>query len=207
MKIKILHRNASEPVLYTQEEFQQAMGVIFLSRLQFENPDTLFHVRKKSEKLARKGYLEPRQKWLGSYYSKEIASGFMPDVTIAWIDERINYGVISNRTIARHAYIGEYTGIIYKQRYFKKIKNDYCFEYTFVTGTTHSPYLINAERHGNHTRFINHSDQPNLETSAVFSNGLMHIILYAIKEIPPGTQLCYDYGDDYWKKRAKPLLF
>lgn len=195
--LKVLHCNAKEPIVYTVEQFQEAMGVAFFSHLQFETPKTLEGCRKK----AAAAPLDPRQKWLGSYYSLELRQGFVPDVTIAWIDERIGYGVIANRDFPRYAFLGEYTGLVCKQRWVKKIKNNYCFDYTFVSGSFNSPYLIDAERQGNHTRFINHSSRPNLESSSVLCDGVMHIILYATQDIAAGTQLAYDYGEDYWKKR------
>jgi SET domain-containing protein len=64
--------------------------------------------------------------------------------------------------------------------------------------------VIDAQDFGNHTRFINHSFQGNLEPASVYCDGLMHVIFYANKTIPAGTQLCYDYGEDYWEKRGKP---
>lgn len=67
--------------------------------------------------------------------------------------------------------------------------------------------MIDAQDSGNHTRFINHSFKPNLEPVSVYFHGLIHIIIYASKTIASGAQLCYDYGEDYWKKRGKPKIF
>lgn len=181
--------------------FPEIPNFTFFAHLQFEDEKTF----KRCQKRAARSRLESRQKWLGSYYCKEIRQGFIPDVSIVWIDDQLGYGVFANRSFPRSSFIGEYTGLVCKQRLFRKIKNHYVFDYSFRSGTSHSPYLIDAEKQGNHTRFINHSDTPNLETASVLCDGVMHIILYAIEEIPAGAQLCYDYGEEYWKKREKPL--
>jgi hypothetical protein len=200
MTIKVIYRDVSTPVCCTLQDFMQTMGIAYFPELQFETLKTLEGCRRRA---ARSG-LDARQKWLGSYYAKELSRPAVPDITIQWLNETLGYGVLTNVPIAKGAFIGEYTGLVCKQRWVKKIKNYYCFDYTFISGTHNSPYLIDGEKQGNFIRYINHSDDPNLETSSVFHNGLMHIILYAIKEIPAGTQLCYDYGGDYWKKRDKP---
>ncbi len=200
--LKVLHRDAKEPISYTVEQFQEVMGITFFPHLRFETPKTLEGCRRK----AARSKLDARQKWLGSYYSPEVRRGFVPDVTIAWVDEVVGFGVFANRDFPRYAFLGEYTGLVCKQRWFKKIKNNYCFDYTFVSGSFNSPYLIDAKGQGNHTRFINHSSRPNLESSSVLCDGVMHIILYATQDIAAGTQLAYDYGEDYWKKRDVPKV-
>ncbi len=202
MSIQVYYRDATVPVHCTPQYFMETMGIAFLPELQFETPQT----KEGCQRRAQRSLLDPRQKWLGNYYAKELKQGTIPDVSIRWIDEALGYGVFTNRPIARHAFFGEYTGLVCKQRWFKKIKNYYCFDYTFISGTHNSPYLIDGDRQGNLIRYINHSDRPNLETSSIFYDGLMHIILYAIKDIPAGTQLSYDYGEEYWKKRGKPRL-
>ena len=103
-----------------------------------------------------------------------------------------------------NAYIGEYTGVLHKRPFFGRWKNLYCFDYNIGEGRK-SSFVIDAQDFGNHTRFINHSFQPNVEPVSVYCDGLVHVILYASKAIAAGTQLCYDYGKDYWKKRGKPL--
>ena len=66
-------------------------------------------------------------------------------------------------------------------------------------------FVIDAEKGGNLTRFINHSDQPNLEPIGVFWKGSLHIILRSLKKIQKGEQLTYDYGADYWSRRKDKI--
>ncbi len=69
--------------------------------------------------------------------------------------------------------------------------------YPFVEGESHHTFLFNLEDGvvvdaavgGNVSRFINHSCDPNCE--AVIEDG--RIWIYALKAIPEGAELLYDY--------------
>ncbi len=196
-QVKLLHSHA--------EQFQKEMGVLYLPQLEFIDLKTERKIRERCKREERKKWLDPRQKWLGSYYSKEITQGFTLDVTIKWIDECVGYGVFTNVPIVNRAYIGEYTGIVRKRRFFAEMKNHYCFDYTIGIGRK-TPYVIDAAGCGNYARYINHSTDGNIETASVLCNGIMHIIMYATESIPKGAQLCYDYGADYWARRKAPIV-
>jgi euchromatic histone-lysine N-methyltransferase len=60
------------------------------------------------------------------------------------------------------------------------------------------PIIISAKDSGNVARFVNHSCSPNLVWQAVqYDHGddrYPHIMFFAIKHIPPMTELTYDYG-------------
>jgi SET domain-containing protein len=63
---------------------------------------------------------------------------------------------------------------------------------------------VDAALEGNEARFINHSCDPNCE--AVIERG--HIWIEALKSIPAGTELAYDYAyEDDPKYTEKDLLF
>ena len=49
---------------------------------------------------------------------------------------------------------------------------------------------VDASRQGNDSRFINHSCDPNCETDVIDG----HIYITAIRDIPPGEELTYDYA-------------
>jgi hypothetical protein len=59
---------------------------------------------------------------------------------------------------------------------------------------------------GNFTRFINHSNRPNLKPFYAFFDGLYHMILISIKDISKGEQFSYDYGPKYWYIRSPPEI-
>lgn len=60
------------------------------------------------------------------------------------------------------------------------------------------PLIISAKRTGNIARFMNHSCSPNVFWQPVLydhgDEGYPHIAFFAIKHIPPMTELTYDYG-------------
>ncbi|XP_058080002.1 histone-lysine N-methyltransferase, H3 lysine-9 specific SUVH1 [Magnolia sinica] len=60
------------------------------------------------------------------------------------------------------------------------------------------PIIISAKNTGNVSRFMNHSCSPNIFWQPVLydhdDDWYPHIMFYAIKHIPPMTELTYDYG-------------
>ncbi|XP_056289172.1 N-lysine methyltransferase KMT5A-A-like [Pseudoliparis swirei] len=44
---------------------------------------------------------------------------------------------------------------------------------------------------------------PNCKMKAMSVNGKPHLCLFAIKDISPGDEIMYDYGDSYWPWRCK----
>lgn len=201
---KVIYKESIEIVLNTQKELEEKMGIQWLHALEFQKASIEERIKRKSAKALKKGWLDTRQKWLGVYYSKEIKSGYHPDLLIKWLEPGIEYGVIANENLAKGTYIGEYTGVIRKRT--RKDKNNfYSFEYAVGDGWE-SPYIIDAREKGNFTRFINHSQFPNLEPISVYFEDAMHVILIASKAIQKGEHLCYDYGADYWLKRTQPII-
>jgi len=204
MTILVHLQEELEPFSVTPLEFEQLMGVAYLSQLEFAASSLYDRIDRRCINEDRKKWIDPRQKWLGSYYSQEIRKAAHPDVTIRWISPALGYGVFANRAIPRHGYIGEYTGIVRKRHLFGRQKNLYCFDYTIGYGRP-TPYVIDAEKYGNFSRFINHSDHPNVESASVLCDGIMHMIFYALTDIAQGSQLCCNYGAKYWEKREKPV--
>jgi len=205
--IKVLLPHTQKFVWMTISEVEKAMQFRWISHLHFQTPLIEQKVQTRSFRAIRKKELDMREKWLGLRFHPHLTKPKLPPVSIRWIDEEFGYGVFADRYIPAHAFIGEYTGTIRKRMPRIDKNNDYCFEYT-IGDWLRNPYIIDAEKEGNFTRFINHSDDPNLETRSVYANGVMHIILITTTEIEKGEQLGYHYGDYFWKKRrdAKALL-
>jgi len=181
------------------------MEVRPLLHLEFTHEKLEQEVRALCAKALRKGWISPKQKWLGTYYARELSSGYTEDLDIIWISEEMGYGVFAKKDLKPYTYIGEYTGIVYKRRFRRAQNSYYCFDYAFQE-EKRSPYSIDAYRAGNITRYINHSDTPNVESVSVFHEGLLHIILRTIHPVAQGAQLVYDYGEEYWKKRKDTKL-
>jgi SET domain-containing protein len=168
----------------TLKEFEALTGASFISLLQNPKP------------IKSPG---PEETWLGAYFKKEILSATEPDLVIRWIDPIMGWGVFANRDFKKMEYIAEYTGIVKRRSWFRSnTKNSYCFEYI-------GPYNIDAQEQGGVSRYINHSFQPNLASAFASIANQGHIILYTKEPIKKNTQLCYDYGPDYWKNRKPPL--
>lgn len=67
------------------------------------------------------------------------------------------------------------------------------------------PIVISAKRYGNVSRFMNHSCSPNLFWQPVQHDyGEPHIMFFAIKHIPPMTELTYNYGQS--GRKSTPCL-
>lgn len=203
MPLQIIDAKKEVIRLSSTEEFERYLGVKYLSQLTFIDQKTELQVGKRVSKALGKGWISPHQKWLGQFYAKDIRNPSGLDLTIRFIDAQVGYGVWTNRDIPAQTFVGEYTGVLRKRRFFGRWQNHYCFAYN-IGEARHTPFTIDAEKEGNYTRFINHSLERNLEAASVYCDGLMHIIFYAMSPIPAHTQLCYDYGPDYWTKRKKP---
>ncbi|KAL4203478.1 hypothetical protein AMTRI_Chr01g104170 [Amborella trichopoda] len=72
------------------------------------------------------------------------------------------------------------------------------------------PIVISAKRMGNVSRFMNHSCSPNVSWYPVLfdhrDSQCPHIMFFAIKNIPPMTELTYDYGLSKSQSKRKQCL-
>jgi hypothetical protein len=205
MPLKVIASGRNTIPIHSYSDFEKVFGIGYLPTISFKDKKTQDTIERLCSRMARKQWISAKQKWLGHFYAPAIHGTIHLDLTIAWIDEKTGYGVWTNTDIPALAYIGEYTGMLRKRSFFGRWKNLYCFDYSIAEGKK-SGYVIDAQDFGNYTRFINHSSEPNLEPASAYCNGTIHIIIYAKNPIPSGTQLCYDYGEDYWKKREQPSL-
>jgi SET domain-containing protein len=136
---------------------------------------------------------------MGVYYDQEIQNGIHPRMTVRWIDEEIGFGLFAAERILPCLYVGEYTGLI-QERKTKHIKeSNYCVRYT-AWPMGKRQYVIDAQNMGNFTRFINHSDSPNISLVCAYWRGLPRLIFISLQEIPKGAQLTFDYGKTFWKQ-------
>jgi SET domain-containing protein len=136
---------------------------------------------------------------MGVYFDKEIQQGAHPLVSIEFMDPEVGFGVFSMQRIPSCAYVGEYTGVV-KARTRKYVRNKvYCVRYgAWKLGG--KKFIIDAEKQGNFTRFINHSFNPNLSLQSVYWRGMFRMIFIALREIEEGEQLTFNYGPLFWKE-------
>lgn len=168
---------------YSPREFQELTGVVYLPHLQFLDLDTLIRVKTQCARAYRLNAIDSSMKWLGAFYKKELSTGFVNDVAIRWINEEIGFGVFANRTIKKGEFIGEYTGVVKRCRFFHKNVNDYCFHYP-IYNLLINVHTIDAEKKGNETRFINHKIEGNCTSFICYYDHLLHVCIRAREEIP-----------------------
>lgn len=204
MPLKVITKEGDTYPVHTAADYERAFSVRYTKSIQFKDSKTESIIVKRTRKAFVREWITPRQKWLGAYYSKEIKGNIVLDLTVCWIDNLLGFGLWTNKDIPAQTFIGEYAGLLRKRKWRKRWQNLYCFDYN-IGERRSSSYVIDAQDYGNHTRFINHSFEPNLEPVSVYCDGTIHVIVYTKRAILAGEQLCYDYGDEYWEKRPKPI--
>ena len=95
-------------------------------------------------------------------------------------------GVYATRFIPEGARIVEYTGQRVSWEDAPDNEND---SHTFIFGLE-SGHVINPDIGGNEARWINHCCEPNCESIEEDDR----IFIYAMRDIEPGEELCYDYA-------------
>lgn len=184
--------------------FEELFGIRYLPFLECENWEVERHLKKKCARAHKKHKIGHLALWLGKLHSKQLSEGKTASLTIRWIHEKIGYGAFTEKMLPKWSFIGEYTGILRARSLLFPDLNDYCFMYP-KEWLSLKAFTIDSEKQGNLTRFINHSDSPNCESLSIFHEGLFHVIFRTTKEVPADTELTYDYGNLYWKKRKKLL--
>jgi len=189
--------------ILTLLEFENLVQFSWNQTLDFENEKIIQDLTDRGKKLYKKGELTLEQLWFGKYFKKEILEKDLPDVTIRWIDPLVGWGVFANRNFKKMEFIAEYYGKV-RKRNRSDTKNAYCFEYIVAPGFK-TPYTIDALDQGGLSRYLNHSTSPNLNSALATIDDISHVIFFTKEPIAKGTQLCYDYGPDYWSKRVAPI--
>ncbi|MBT3393518.1 MAG: SET domain-containing protein-lysine N-methyltransferase [Waddliaceae bacterium] len=187
---------------HSLEDFRRITGVEYIKHIEFHDEKIRKKVMKSYPKFLASGTIAKNAKWQGTMFSEDLRKGAVADICIRWINDAVGFGVYAENDIAAGDYIGEYTGIVRRRSMLSLNINGYCFNYPSKPWKLKS-YMIDASRSGNHTRFINHSDTPNIAPSYALYDDIVHIIFTATKTIPMGTQLTLNYGKDYWRKRIK----
>ncbi|PON83440.1 histone H3-K9 methyltransferase [Trema orientale] len=120
------------------------------------------------------------------------------------------WGVRSRSYISKGSFVCEYVGeVLHDKEIQKRINNMYrnhlceggcvsLLTYSQVSTIPTDNFTIDATLRGNVGRFVNHSDSPNLRAQCVLQDHsdvkLPHVMLFAIKDIPPKQELTLDYS-------------
>lgn len=190
------------PLPENEEKSQILDQLTFFSCPVFENEAIFHHILFHTHKAKEKNLIAPEKTWMGIYFDKEIQQNFHPSISIRFLDPEVGCGVFAMQRIPSCSFVGEYTGIV-RERKSNYVKHKtYCVRFEgWELGR--KKFIIDAEKGGNFTRFINHSANPNLSLQSVYWRGMPRMIFIALKEIPEGTQLTFDYGTCFWKNCQK----
>lgn len=173
--------------------------ICFLRHPIFENHRGLYDVLSRAQKAKLEDQIPAEKIWMGIYFDKEICKGIHPSVSIQFIDTKIGFGVFAKTRIPSCSFVGEYTGIVCERKRKHLKHKHYCVRYP-TWEMDRKNFVIDAEEKGNFTRFINHSDDPNLSLQSAYWRGMPRMIFIALKEISEGSQLTFDYGSFFWKE-------
>jgi hypothetical protein len=121
-------------------------------------------------------------------------------ISIRFINPVVGYGVFAKENIPPYSTLVQYTGLLMLD---DEINPDHDSTFSF---TNYKTYSIDAAKHGNWARFMNHCSEGKKGNNAipwehytekgpriVFTSGQ-----YGIKR---GDQILYSYGDDYWTEK------
>uniref|UniRef100_A0A8B9LPD7 Nuclear receptor binding SET domain protein 2 n=1 Tax=Astyanax mexicanus TaxID=7994 RepID=A0A8B9LPD7_ASTMX len=108
------------------------------------------------------------------------------------------WGLLTLRDIKKGEFVNEYVGeLIDEEECRARIRyaqeNDITHFYML---TIDKDRIIDAGPKGNYSRFMNHSCQPNCETQKWTVNGDTRVGLFAVCDIPTGTELTFNYNLD-----------
>lgn len=190
--------------IYSIQELETHLNFKYLPQIAFETPADQQDILERGVLKLKNNEVNAEALELGTKFHRKIESAYIPQVSIRWMGASVGYGLFAEEDIEAGTYVGEYTGIVRKndRRYLEPL-NNYCYEYP-VPDYIGRSFVIDATQ-GNLTRFINHSSSPNLQPMHVFYEGLYHLIFIARRQIEKGTQLSYNYGQNYWYLRQKPI--
>ncbi|XP_039087976.1 histone-lysine N-methyltransferase NSD2 isoform X1 [Hyaena hyaena] len=108
------------------------------------------------------------------------------------------WGLVAKRDIRKGEFVNEYVGeLIDEEECMARIKHAHENDIThFYMLTIDKDRIIDAGPKGNYSRFMNHSCQPNCETLKWTVNGDTRVGLFAVCDIPAGTELTFNYNLD-----------
>ncbi|KAM3910275.1 histone-lysine N-methyltransferase ASH1L isoform 2-T4 [Leptodactylus fuscus] len=105
------------------------------------------------------------------------------------------WGIRTKEPLKASQFIIEYLGeVVSEQEFRNRMIEQYHNHSDHYCLSLDSSMVIDSYRMGNEARFINHSCDPNCEMQKWSVNGVYRIGLYALKDMPAGTELTYDYN-------------
>lgn len=182
-------------------DLEKKHGFTYIDSLEFSDESLLLKVKKRCEKKLQKKAHASYNNWSRSLFEWDLKQKKAIAFAIEKVHPLVGYGVIASQTISAFSYVGEYCGEVRKRRW-RDSRNDYVFGY--VIGPHDTPWVIDASKKGNFTRFFNHSYTPNLISRWIITGGVAHIGFFSTCLIERGEEMTFDYGPYYWRNRPAP---
>lgn len=173
----------------------------YIDELEFSDQVLLSKVQKRCAIKLKKSKLAAYNRWSNSIFGDDLEKRRLKKVSIEKIHPLVGYGVVAKEKILPLTFVGEYVGQV-RKRVRSDSKNDFAFGY--VIGPYDTPWVIDASKKGNFTRFFNHSYSPNLMSRWIIRDNVAHIGFFTTKTIQIGEQMTFDYGPYYWRRRPTP---
>ncbi len=108
--------------------------------------------------------------------------------------EGAGMGLFAGHAIGEEETIGYYTGEVITEKEFHDPDRPFS---AYVMWVTKDHILVGEGPKANYTRYINHDDEPN--AFLVVSSRWKTARFQALRDIEPGEEIFFDYGDDYWE--------
>ncbi|MFW5873859.1 MAG: SET domain-containing protein [Verrucomicrobiota bacterium] len=103
-------------------------------------------------------------------------------------------GLFSKVRIRAEDTIGYYTGEVISEQAFNDPERPFS---AYILWVCRTHIIDGVGPKANYTRYINHSDEPN--AFLVVSSRWKTARFEALRDIPPGEEIFFDYGEDYWE--------
>lgn len=200
--IKVEIKGANSSAILTIPEFEKTFNIVYRFFLTFPSYSLLKEIIHNCPYLLRLEQLILSRDEREAFYQAQLSKGVIAETCIQWINPVLEYGLFAAADLPRNSFIGEYTGVVRRIDPQNPDLNAYCFHYP-TRFWSFKYFVIDALHEGNHLRFINHSDQPNLQPLWLANRGVLHLIFVTNRFITKGTELTFNYGPDYWMRRKK----
>ncbi len=172
--------------------FEELFNFKYSSQLLFSSEQNKQEIAANCPYLFRLDWLFGKSQ-LEEGFEKKLSNEEYAPTIVKWINEEKGYGLFAEKDLKQYAFVGEYTGLVRKIDN-KHLKiNPYCFSYPKKLFGKQD-FIIDALEVGNLSRFINHSDRPNLQPLWLNKEGFSHLIFYTNRPIKGDTELTFDYG-------------
>ena len=202
--IRLQLKDQNSPSLITVQEFEKIFHLKYRRFLFFPSYETLIKTVNNCPYFFRFQWLLGKNDEQESFYQDLLLNGLTAKSYIKWVDPVKEYGLFASLDLEEKTFIGEYTGVIKQVDKKNPDLNPFCFHYPSKF-FSYNYFAIDAKNEGNTLRFINHSDQPNLQPLWLVQKNVAHLVFIANQFIAKDTELTFNYGKDFWiNRQPKP---